>query len=134
MKIIENQKVTDNSPKCLNPSLNSLVHDFETCTNETLSLNFPLWKDNWILLSDGDFKMVCDNYNLPVIARNNLDGDGNLWYEQFVPSQSLFLFFSISNDVNLKLTDFIDKKTIQIGANATVGQGFCKFTKLEAKI
>jgi CRISPR-associated protein Cmr4 len=78
---------------------------------------------------------------LPVVARNQLENgeSQNLWYEELVPHQSLFGFLV---QVPIDLTsreklnanqDFIQKlnnKVIQVGANATVGYGYCLVTLL----
>lgn len=71
--------------------------------------------------------------NLPVHARNNIqDGtSANLWYEEIVPHQTLFVTHIIHNgeyqsDFDTALTENI----VQIGGNASVGHGICKFYKL----
>jgi len=90
----------------------------------------------------------CDNdafseliENLPVIARNYLE-DGisqNLWYEQIVPRETRFYTFIVVPHVNGApekadyhkiFTENLHNKVIQIGADATVGHGFCHFTKV----
>lgn len=71
--------------------------------------------------------------DLPVIARNYIE-DGtsqNLWYEEVVPHQTVFLTF-ISNSGHF-INEFEKELTtgiIQIGANATIGYGLCKFYKI----
>ena len=72
------------------------------------------------------FKKLCDDEHLPIIARNCLEnGESvNLWYEQVVPLRSVFATI-ISGDL-----DMIDGKIIQVGGNATIGYGYCKFEKL----
>jgi CRISPR-associated protein Cmr4 len=78
---------------------------------------------------------------LPVVARNQLDNgeSQNLWYEELVPHQSLFGFLvqaplDMTNGEKLNAKqDFIqnlNNKVIQIGANATVGYGYCLLTLL----
>lgn len=78
------------------------------------------------------FKEHCDDDALPIIARNNLQGNGNLWYEQVVPRKAVFATVIDSDKVGSKL-DIFNGKIIQIGANATIGQGYCRFHKLENK-
>ena len=73
------------------------------------------------------FKSLCSDDNLPIIARNCLDnGESvNLWYEQVLPSQSvLATIIQTVDDIDL------NGKIVQIGANATIGYGYCKFIKL----
>jgi len=77
-----------------------------------------------------NFKMASDE--LPVVARNQLDNgeSQNLWYEELVPHQSIFGFVvQAENDANQKkFTEDLHGKVVQIGANATVGYGYCLLT------
>jgi CRISPR-associated protein Cmr4 len=84
--------------------------------------------------SDTDFQDVSEG--LPVIARNHLENgiSQNLWYEEIVPRQSRFYFAVIEPTDDAQSVTF-DKMVasegpVQIGANATVGYGYCKITKL----
>lgn len=83
-----------------------------------------------ILVSNDDFSMLCDNNHLPVIARNYLnDGKSeNLFYEQVLPRLSRLYFVLIYTDKNdiEKFDNAIKKEIVQIGANASVGYGYCK--------
>ena len=77
-----------------------------------------------------EFKKLCDDDNLPIIARNCLEnGESvNLWYEQVLPAQSvLATIFQTNGENDL---DCLNGKIVQIGANATIGYGYCKFIKL----
>lgn len=65
--------------------------------------------------------------NLPVVARNKVGEDKNLWYEEIVPHQTVFLTFIGSNQGNTAFDKVLTSGLIQIGANATVGYGLCKF-------
>ena len=82
---------------------------------------------NLVLIEDNTFKAMLNT--LPVIARNYLDNgiSKNLWYEEIVPHQTRFYTF-IAKSTNATTDLLIDKQTIQIGGNATIGYGFCKFT------
>lgn len=77
-----------------------------------------------------DISSKCDEENLPIIARNVLDNgiSKNLWYEQVLPSRTIL--FTITRDEDETLAEFIDGKIIQIGANATIGYGYCRFNKI----
>lgn len=77
-----------------------------------------------------EFASLCDDDSLPIIARNCLEnGESvNLWYEQVLPSKSI-LGAIIQTDEGNTL-EILNGKVIQIGANATIGYGYCKFTKL----
>jgi CRISPR-associated protein Cmr4 len=71
--------------------------------------------------------------DLPVIARNTIE-DGtsqNLWYEQVVPHQSIFLTFIAGSGTLLdKFESTLKSTVVQIGGNATIGYGLCKFYKI----
>lgn len=86
------------------------------------------------LLSDEAFKKL----TLPVLARNQLDNgqSKNLWYEEVVPKMTRFYFF-IAKPENIDAKDkaqkiegferrFDKEEIIQIGANKSIGYGFCK--------
>ena len=90
------------------------------------------------LLSDEMFKSL----DLPVVARNQLDkgSSKNLWYEEYLPKESKFFFF-IAKPTNIDSKDYEQKikafenrfedegEIAQIGANKSIGYGFCKVTK-----
>ena len=80
-------------------------------------------------LLGGDFAVSSnlEEYALPVIARNNLK-DTNLWYEEFVPRHSRFYCVILkTSDCELDIQSFLNEQYIQIGGNASVGYGYCKF-------
>lgn len=96
----------------------------EEIKNKLAELGFP-----FSYISQDAFKEYCNDENLPIIARNKLDNgeSENLWYEQFLPQETILGTLIISNKL---LESEIDQKLIQIGANATIGYGYCKFIKL----
>jgi CRISPR-associated protein Cmr4 len=79
--------------------------------------------------------------NLPVIARNQLENgeSKNLWYEEVLPRKSrMFTFVSVPEHLHKedqkienhfkRLHQYLQDKTpIQIGANASIGYGMCRF-------
>lgn len=76
-----------------------------------------------------------EKYGLPVIARNSVGEQTNLWYEEVVPHKSIFYFAvvaSTSESENLleNFTESVREKIIQFGANASVGYGLCKVIKV----
>lgn len=77
-----------------------------------------------------NLKEISKDENLPIIARNKLDNgeSDNLWYEQVLPSMSVLGTLICTNDERLETA--LDNALIQIGANATIGYGYCKFIKL----
>lgn len=81
-----------------------------------------------VKLATDSISTLCDNDNLPIIARNALENgeSKNLWYEQVLPAETV-LYTIIREEGNV-LADKLNKKIVQIGANATIGYGYCKFT------
>ena len=86
--------------------------------------------------SDAEFIDRCSDLNLPIIARNVLDNgeSKNLWYEQVIPAETIFYTIiddNIIDDNNgISLADILQDAIVQIGANATIGYGYCKFTNM----
>ena len=70
---------------------------------------------------------LCNDDNLPIIARNVLDNgeSKNLWYEQVLPAETVL--YTIIQENEDKLAKALDGQIVQIGANATIGYGYCKF-------
>lgn len=80
---------------------------------------------------NGDsFTKYCDDDALPIIARNCLENgeSTNLWYEQVLPSLSVLSTVIVTKEEGQM--DSLDGKIVQIGANATIGYGYCKFIKI----
>jgi CRISPR-associated protein Cmr4 len=74
---------------------------------------------------------------MPVIARNHLENgiSQNLWYEEVVPRQSRFYFAILYKEKNgdhfSEFTTKLESSLVQIGANSTVGYGYCKINKMQ---
>ncbi|MDQ2178590.1 type III-B CRISPR module RAMP protein Cmr4 [Marinifilum sp. D714] len=112
-------------------------NDFEEkdpFTEETTKLLKDQLGTKIIVLPFKEFKKYCNN--LPAIARNYLENgeSKNLWYEEVVPSKSIFWTDIIdgteTNEINKKIEDTfskIEESSVQIGANASIGYGQCKF-------
>lgn len=77
-----------------------------------------------------NFKELCNDEHLPIIARNKLNNgeSDNLWYEQILPSKSVLGTIIETDDKTF--IEALNGNLIQIGANATVGYGYCTFIKL----
>jgi len=108
--------------------------------------------ENLAIFNDEDFNEAVSN--LPVIVRNkiatNEDKNGNLWYEEVVPRESIFYTVlcyynnlddstkdqrgrSDKNKFDMAYRLFEEKllkDSIQIGANASIGYGITNFSKL----
>lgn len=142
-------KVVKNKPLVLSENHEgALIEDFEDGAtfynvkdNEDQkkagSLLKNLLRKPAVLFTDQEFLRLCDEDHLPVIARNNLTKDHeNLWYEQVLPRFSiLYTFVMMPEGKDVKnQEDFFNGMlnkagAVQLGANATVGYGYCKFTK-----
>ena len=77
-----------------------------------------------------EFKDLCSDEELPVISRNNLENgqSSNLWYEQVLPKHSVLVFAVLGEDNDKAYDDFcseLNGAQVQIGANATIGYGYC---------
>ena len=120
-----------------NDTDNLLIEDFDNFHTPSEVKDCSIFGncENLMILSNEDFSEKVNDNNLPVIARNHLDNgeSKNLWYEQVVPHGSVFYFVVLYN--NDKHFDDFDKmfenKIIQIGANATIGYGFTKISKIK---
>lgn len=96
-----------------------------------------------VLIPDNDFSALVSR--LPVRARIRLDEnkttsgkDGNLWYEEQVPADCLFLSMVADRKKNsVSLKEFRAARSAlavtQIGGNETVGEGLCLWTVGEAE-
>lgn len=74
---------------------------------------------------------LCSDDNLPIIARNVLENgeSKNLWYEQVLPAETVL--YTIIQEKGEDLKNVLDGQIVQIGANATIGYGYCKFELLK---
>ncbi len=83
--------------------------------------------------SKTEFKRIAKK--LPVIARNKLENgeSKNLFYEEVVPRETHFVFFVAKPEDEKYSKDFDDalkEQLVQIGANGSIGYGFCKISKI----
>jgi len=90
------------------------------------------------ILKNEEFCEKVDDYHLPVIARNHLE-DGtstNLWYEQVLPRETKLFFPVLYENVELfeVFKEAVLSKPVQIGANASVGYGFCKIEFIDSQL
>lgn len=134
------QQAKKNSPIVFSKSHEgAYIEDFDEKSivigNKLDTASFTSWVgEPAVLLADEDFGRLCNEDHLPVIARNNLTrGHENLWYEQVLPRFSRLYFFVMASDRPdcLKaLQESVNEKLVQIGANATVGYGYCILTPI----
>ena len=86
---------------------------------------------NIVLLEESDLEQLCDNEHLPIISRNCLeDGQStNLFYEQVLPRYSHFATLVLGEEEPLdSFCNSLNNQIVQIGGNATIGYGYCKYT------
>lgn len=102
-------------------------NDADEFTTEDLSLFDPIFGKNLAVLPYSLFKELTDN--LPVIARNYLENgqSANLWYEEVVPRSTRFYTFI---EDKKSAGTFDPTGRVQVGGNASVGQGQILFSKL----
>jgi CRISPR-associated protein Cmr4 len=115
---------------------NVTLQDFERKPNN-LDHAQKILGDSIALLSDKEMAELVSDFRLPVIARNNLE-DGrstNLWYEQVLPRETRMAFLVLyPKDEKSRFSDFkkaIEAFPVQIGANASVGYGFCTIEEIK---
>jgi len=148
--IIDNAEV---KAYCFNESLaNAVIEDFDIIAthdntkDHLITTNLTkLFKHEIVLVQDKLFNRLTNDLHLPVIARNYLENgeSKNLWYEQVVPRLSRFWSLAIHpiikeeeidgmkqiNDILLSEEIFGDSTLVQVGANGSVGYGYCTFSK-----
>ncbi len=98
---------------------------------------------NIAVVNDTDFIELASDYHLPTIARNYLvNGESNnLWYEQVLPRETKLFFCVLYPDMDLEeeknkchscnFNKLITRNPVQIGANASVGYGFCQIEEID---
>jgi CRISPR-associated protein Cmr4 len=121
-----------------NFGLNVILEDWVANVKENVNVTEleKITGSNLAVFNSSDFAKLCNQ--LPVIARNQLENgeSKNLWYEEVVPRFSRFFQFTlIPDETNIEIDSFLKDlinpdNTFQIGANATIGYGYCKFNTL----
>lgn len=149
---LELDAINTNDKSVVISNENAIVEDVECAA---LQADFSKIKalfgiENLAIFNDEDFNEAVSN--LPVIARNALDSgkSKNLWYEEVLPRESIlytvFCYYNNLDDSTRDKKGKTDKKkfdmayrlfeekllgdTIQVGANASIGYGITKFSKL----
>lgn len=116
--------------------LNLFYKDVDVIVNDPIPLDKSMLSEISILfgdkplvvISDKKFFELCDDNHLPVIARNCLIDSisDNIWYEQILPRFSKLYFIVMPNEKTFEnFNNIISSDLVQIGANATVGYGYC---------
>lgn len=118
-----------NSPTIKENITNLKLEDWSATTDTNLTTDVNMGEDIAIF-DDNTFKKLAKK--LPVIARNQLDNgeSKNLWYEEIVPRESRFVFFVAQDDENTEFQAALENAIVQIGANGSIGYGYCKINKI----
>lgn len=94
------------------------------------------------IVGEKELDILCNNEHLPVISRNCLENgiSTNLFYEQVLPRYSRLCTVIMGPDkkpaTDEKDDEFeafckaLENQVVQIGGNATIGYGYCKFSTL----
>jgi len=110
----------------------AMLNDRVKLFNPSFNFVKPANYNGKIVKTEND-KLVslCSDDNLPIIARNVLENgeSKNLWYEQVLPAETVL--YTIIQEKGNDLANALDGKIVQIGANATIGYGYCKFELLK---
>ena len=110
----------------------AMMNDRVKLFDSTFSYSKPDNFNGKAVLDVGDkLTAICSDDNLPIIARNVLDNgeSKNLWYEQVLPAETVL--YTIIQEEGEALKGALNGKLVQIGANATIGYGYCKFELLK---
>lgn len=93
------------------------------------------FQKRFAIVSDATFSFLCETAT-EITARISLEEEtktvkqGQLWYEESVPAESIFHGFVMMADHyrrnGVSLDDLLLERTIQLGGNATVGKGLCR--------
>lgn len=136
--LLQNAKPEKDKPVSLNNTSGAIVEMHKIKTILTAGLIYStniktLFGSNLVVMENAQFSELIKK--LPVITRNNLENgqSTNLFYEEVVPRETYFGFLVGSQDNTNPCfdTEIGTNKLLQIGANATVGYGFCELTKIK---
>lgn len=102
-------------------------------TDDIAKLKTLLFDNELAIYPHAEFKKQFEH--LPIQARNHLENgvSQNLWYEEYVPRESVFYtyidFGNVDKDLKNDFINELENTFIQIGANATIGYGIVKFKR-----
>jgi CRISPR-associated protein Cmr4 len=112
-----------------NASPNEYAEEFKMSrTNDVYNFNSGASLHNFASFDQVSFESLIRH--LPVIARNRLGENKNLWYEEIVPHKTLFITFIGTSKNNTDFEGELIKGIFQVGANSSVGYGLTKFFKI----
>lgn len=93
------------------------------------------FQERFAIASDELFNFLSESAT-EIVARIRLDpktgttstGEGNLWYEEALPSETLFAGAALctNGDEPQRVLEVLNGKFIQVGGDASVGRGLCR--------
>ena len=110
---------------------NAKLEDWDAIADNKILNDKTKLGDDIAVFHNDTFKILAKK--LPVIARNQLENgeSKNLWYEEIVPRESRFVFFVSRTETHkTDFEDILNGATVQVGANGSIGYGYCKITKI----
>lgn len=130
LKTLENLNPNKNEPISIVADAIIEEHTIKTKSQENLNFSDEIKKifgNHLAIMHNDDFNILIKK--LPIIARNQLENgqSKNLFYEEVIPRETHFGFLIGANSIDKNFDKIIP---FQIGANATVGYGFCELTKM----
>ena len=143
VKVLKASKINEGEAQLLSSELSNdeayaedllIKNDFYKKNKMNLETIKEYLGKDLVLLSNKEFKDLLED--LPVIARNKLSNgkSDNLWYEEVVPREAKFFTLVVKEDTTeermAEFDEIFTAKPIQIGANGSIGYGFCKISKV----
>ena len=124
-------KVDFSNTKKFYSNINNIYIESDEAAYKTVEIPADV-KETLDAILGGNYALVNSlaDYKLPVIARNKLGENKNLWYEEFVPHHSVFYMMIMCEDAVVDL-DF--SKPVQFGGNSSIGYGYTKINAFEVK-
>lgn len=130
---------TDDVVKSMNARVRLFDADFNYAIENTINgkrvqiIVDEMDKEGKLVSAAGELNTICNNENLPIIARNYLENgeSKNLWYEQVLPAETVLYTIILEKGKDLK--EALDGRIVQIGAGATIGYGYCQFELINPK-
>lgn len=122
--IAKNQPLANNNDNAIIEEHNIKIKKIDNLIPDSLK---SILGENIVIMHNDTFKRLAKK--LPIITRNQLENgqSKNLFYEEVVPRETRFGFVLGSDKFS---DEFENISRFQIGANATVGYGFCELKKM----
>ena len=123
---IDTEKLYVDSKGCISSSDISEVEGIKVDQRKIFASLSALIPEPMVIMPNAKLNEI----PLPVVARNKLGENRNLWYEQFVPYNSIFYMIIITPEADNRLDGLINNHVIQFGGNASIGYGLMKIEKI----